>query len=319
MAGVLPKPFSPKILRELLRHPGPEGSVAPPAPPAPPATPATTVADPPPGPTVAELSEAIAAGRIDLAYQPQIECSTGRLAGIEALARWHHPTLGHLPPIRFIPLAEQHGLMDELTFAVVRKALQWFLGDFAASAVRLPALPSLSVNISPSALRDLQFVEQLSDYCRGSGIEPARLIFELTETSAMEDPVASLDILTRLRMKGFQLSIDDFGTGFSSMLQLVRLPFSEIKIDKSFVMTATASCESQAVVRSVIELGHSLELRVVAEGVEDNATLRLLHDLGCDVAQGFFVGRPVPGNELLAWLARDATARAAGADQHLLL
>jgi EAL domain-containing protein (putative c-di-GMP-specific phosphodiesterase class I) len=209
--------------------------------------------------------------------------------------------------------------MDELTFAVVRKALQWFLGDFAASAARLPALPSLSVNISPSALRDLQFVERLSDYCRGSGIEPARLIFELTETSAMEDPVASLDILTRLRMKGFQLSIDDFGTGFSSMLQLVRLPFSEIKIDKSFVMTAIASCESQAVVRSVIELGHSLELRVVTEGVEDDATLRLLHDLGCDVAQGFFVGRPVPGNELLAWLARDATARAAGTAQHLLL
>jgi EAL domain-containing protein (putative c-di-GMP-specific phosphodiesterase class I) len=315
IAGVLSKPFSPKALRELLRQPAPLpgadrrlAGVA-----------TTAVHHAQTEPSAAELAEGIAAGHIRLAYQPQVECSSGNLAGVEALARWHHPLRGVLAPNRFIPLAERHGLMDELTFAVVRQALDWFLANFAACTTGASAPPTLSVNISASVLRDAQFVERLSDFCRGSGIEPSRLIFELTETSAMEDPVASLDILTRLRMKGFQLSIDDFGTGFSSMLQLVRLPFSEIKIDKSFVITATRSSESLAVVRSIIELGHSLELRVVAEGVEDEATLRQLQELGCDVAQGFYLGRPAAGEELLAQLARDAAAGTHAAPQSMLL
>jgi EAL domain-containing protein (putative c-di-GMP-specific phosphodiesterase class I) len=315
IAGALSKPFSPKALRELLRQPAPWRDASPVVI----ASPAASALPPPADPTAPELAEAIAGGQIQLAYQPQIDCSSGRLAGVEALARWQHPVRGLLAPNYFIPLAEQHGLMDELTFVVVRQALEWFVANFPAGPATAGTDPSLSVNISASVLRDAQFIERLSDYCRGSAIEPARLIFELTESSAMEDPVASLDILTRLRMKGFQLSIDDFGTGFSSMLQLVRLPFSEIKIDKSFVMTATQSCESLAVVRSVIELGHSLELRVVAEGVEDEAALRLLQDLRCDVAQGYFIGRPVPAAQLLAWLAREPSSRPGAAAQSILL
>lgn len=315
IAGALSKPFSPRALRDLLRQPAPMGEDAPHA-----AGSGTArvrgVRD---ELTAADLTEAIAEGHVRLAYQPQVECSSGNLAGFEALARWHHPVRGLLAPDRFIALAEQHGLMDDLTFCVVRQALDWFVDNFADRATGASAPTTMSVNISASTLRDAQFVERLSDYCRGSSIEPSRLIFELTETSAMEDPVTSLDILTRLRMKGFQLSIDDFGTGFSSMLQLVRLPFSEVKIDKSFVMTAKRSSESLAVVRSVIELGRSLELRVVAEGVEDEDTLRLLQELGCDVAQGYYLGRPTAGDELLEQLARDSNSGIYSAPQSQLL
>lgn len=312
IAGVLAKPFSPRALRELLRQPRPDH------------VPGARAVRPArgDGPTAAELAEAIGSGQLQLAYQPQAHCASGRFSGVEALVRWDHPQLGELAPDRFIALAERHELIEALTFEVVRRALEWFMTHIPAVVPGIEPLespPSLSVNISAIALRDAAFIERLSDHCRESGLDPTRLIFELTETSAMENPVNSLDILTRLRMKGFQLSIDDFGTGFSSMLQLVRLPFSEIKIDKSFVMTATRSTESLAVVRSIIELGHSLELRVVAEGVEDEATLQLLRELGCDVAQGFHLGRPVRGAELLAWLARSGALRASPVSQSVLL
>ena len=298
IAGVHAKPFSPKDLRSLLNQPRP--SVAPPG-----RRPAEVSA--PQTPTAAELTAALAEGQIDLAYQPQVRCKSGRFCGVEALVRWDHPRLGELTADQFVSLAEQHGLIEKLTCTAVLRALDWFLASIPASlgaSSELEPAPSLSVNVSALALRDQNFVERLSDRCRATGLDPTRLIFELTETTAMEDPVQSLDILTRLRMKGFQLSIDDFGTGYSSMLQLVRLPFSEIKIDKSFVMTAIRSSESLAVVRSIIELGRSLELRVVAEGVENEATLELLGHLGCEVAQGFHIARPARGAEVLAWLRR---------------
>lgn len=305
IAGVLAKPFSPGALRALLRLPGPKGAATA-------AQPRTARED---GPSAAELSTALVSGQIHVAYQPQFRCSTGRFCGVEALARWEHPHFGELSPERFVRLAEQAGLIETLTTEVVTRSLDWFTASFPALAGTPEAedAPTLSVNISALALRDADFVDRLSERCRASGIDPTRLIFELTETSAMEDPVKSLDILTRLRMKGFQLSIDDFGTGYSSMLQLVRLPFSEVKIDRSFVITATRSAESLAVVRSIIELGRSLELRVVAEGVEDAATLELLRELGCEVAQGFLLGRPCRGGELLEWLAGSSSATTSAA------
>jgi EAL domain-containing protein (putative c-di-GMP-specific phosphodiesterase class I) len=311
IAGVLAKPFSPRALRELLGQPRPHPAAG------------GRVAHPlgDDGPTAAELAQALGSEQLQIAYQPQVHCASGHFSGVEALVRWDHPQLGELPPDRFIPLAERHELIEGLTFEVVRRALDWFMTNIPATVPcnePLESPTSLSVNISAIALRDAAFIERLSDHCHETGLDPTRLIFELTETSAMENPVSSLDLLTRLRMKGFQLSIDDFGTGFSSMLQLVRLPFSEIKIDKSFVMTATRSAESLAVVRSVIELGHSLELRVVAEGVEDEATLNLLRQLGCDVAQGYHLGRPVRGAELLAWLARVGALHASPASQGAL-
>ena len=151
------------------------------------------------------------------------------------------------------------------------------------------------------SLVDISQVDKLSKICSLYHIDPERIVLELTETSAMVDSVLSLDLMTRFRVKGFQLSIDDFGTGYSSMVQLVRLPFSEIKVDKSFVMNAQQSQESRNVIKSVIDLGHSLGLQVTAEGVEDGETLNYLNGLGCDLAQGYFIARPMPGDAALRW------------------
>jgi EAL domain-containing protein (putative c-di-GMP-specific phosphodiesterase class I) len=152
---------------------------------------------------------------------------------------------------------------------------------------------SIAVNISARSLVDSWLVDLASDICREVTVDPSRLIFELTESSAVMDSGTALDLLTRLRVKGFHLSIDDFGTGHSSMVQLVGLPFSEIKVDKSFVSASLRSPEDRAVTKSVVDLGHSLGLRVTAEGVEDGPTLELLNTMGCDLAQGYFIGRPM--------------------------
>jgi len=165
----------------------------------------------------------------------------------------------------------------------------------------------MSLNISAKSLVDLQLADNLSDVCQRFQIGTERIVLELTETSAMVDPILSLDLLTRLRVKGFQLSIDDFGTGFSSMIQLVRLPFSEIKVDKSFVMQAQQSSEARTVIKSIVELGHSLGLLATAEGVEDLDTLNYLNTLGCDLAQGYFIARPMWGDAARSWTEQNVS------------
>ncbi|MBX3725687.1 MAG: EAL domain-containing response regulator [Xanthomonadales bacterium] len=298
IAGILCKPFRPAQLRALLRDagecPAAGGSTEP--------CPEQAGADQ----SLAEdLADAIAERDLSVAYQPKIDCGSGKLAGFEALVRWQHPVLGTIGPARFVPMAERLGLVDGLTDCVLDIALDWYarLRDTLPASALEPGLqPQLSVNLSPRTLSDTGFVERVSARCERAGLVPAEVIFELTETAAMDDPVASLGLLTRLRMKGFQLSIDDFGTGFSSMLQLVRLPFSEVKVDRSFVSSATRSHESRAVVKSIIDLGHSLGLRVAAEGVEDEATMNLLVDAGCDLAQGYLVARPLSPECVLPWI-----------------
>jgi len=151
---------------------------------------------------------------------------------------------------------------------------------------------------------DIHMADNLLDLCCQYRVAPERVVLELTETSAMVDPTLSLDLMTRFRVKGFQLSIDDFGTGYSSMVQLVRLPFSEIKVDKSFVMHAQQSREARTVIRSIVDLGHSLGLQVTAEGVEDSKTLDYLNGLGCDLAQGYFISRPMAGDAARSWAER---------------
>lgn len=297
--GVLAKPFSPVTLRKLLLETPNDGSFK---------QPAAAV----PGPKedhigADEIAEAISNNELSLVYQPKIHCKNGQLHGFEALARWNSPRFGPVSPGRFIPLAEANGLMDELTGVVINQGLNWYAGELlqaARSAARRSEeeMPNLSINLSARTLGDASFVERVTSNCEQLGIPPQQLIFELTETSAMEDPVASLDLLTRLRMKGFQLSIDDFGTGYSSMLQLVRLPFSEIKVDCSFVMTAKSSEESRAVIRSIVELGHSLGLRATAEGVEDADALRYLTEIGCDLAQGYYISRPLSPSDAITWV-----------------
>ncbi|MEX2333937.1 MAG: EAL domain-containing protein, partial [Pseudohongiella sp.] len=257
-----------------------------------------------------DLLNALHNQEITLVYQPKINCRTGLLAGFEALARWNHPGLGPVGPDRFIPLAERYGLIDQLTDSVMVQSLRWLSHlprqldespEFDYLRRRLREI-TLSINISASSLNDVDLFERMDEYCQSMGIRPDRIIFELTESCAMEDPISSLDILTRLRMKGFHLSIDDFGTGYSSMLQLARLPFSEIKIDKSFVMTAAESKESRTVIKTIIDLGHGLGLYTSAEGIESEETLEYLRTIGCDLAQGYAIARPMTPASVLDWL-----------------
>ena len=248
--------------------------------------------------TEAQLRHGLEQQQLQLAYQPKIDCGSGALAGFEALVRWAPtPTLLILPD-QFVPLAESSGLIKLLTEQVCDQALRWFAQSFAASTL------TLSINVSAKNLADTYLAEWISDLCRQHGVDPAQVILELTESSAMDDPVKSLALLTRLRMQGFQLSIDDFGTGFSSLVQLVRLPFSELKVDKSFVMAALESHEARAVIKSIVDLGKSLGLRVTAEGVEEAATLDYITSVGCDFAQGYFISEPLPGHDALAWRSR---------------
>ena len=314
IAGVLSKPFSAKALRALLLDDPAQGKQPSASAPQPRGESPDQIEV-----SVADIKRAIEKKEFVLAYQPQIRCETGDVAGFEALVRWEHPTRGTIRPDRFIPCVEENGLIDALTDQVLEMAVRWFAPRFGQSDL------TISVNLSSRGTAGgtrggtarakgearngggLSLVDLIMRHCRKSGLRPASLILELTETSAMEDPVASLDLLTRLRMKDLQLSIDDFGTGYSSMLQLVRLPFCEIKVDKSFVISAIRSSESRAVVESIIGLGHNLGLRVVAEGVEDAATLRYLCDAGCDLAQGYFIAEPMYGTAAAAWIEHDST------------
>ncbi len=304
--GVLAKPFSPARLRALLNHETNSEGTAP-------AMAGAMSAEPIPQDKISreDLLQAIEQQQITLAYQPKINCRTSLLAGFEALARWNHPELGPVGPDRFIPLAEHYGLIDQLTESVMIQALRWLAHlprsldesvEYDYLRRRLREI-TLSINISASSLNNTDLFERMAEYCQSMGIHPERLIFELTESCAMEDPTSSLDILTRLRMKGFHLSIDDFGTGYSSMLQLARLPFSEIKIDKSFVMTAAASKESRTVIKTIIELGHGLGLYTSAEGIESDETLEYLRSIGCDLAQGYAIARPMAPEAVLKWLS----------------
>ncbi|MCH8529915.1 MAG: EAL domain-containing protein [Saccharospirillum sp.] len=301
--GSLAKPFSPAELRALLS----QGSAAK-------LTRAETPAfqgslSPQSSPSPQELRHGIDHDELRLLYQPKIHCQTGTLQGLEALVRWQHPRLGLLTPDRFIPMAESQGLIDDLTEWVVTHALAWMAnirtkgwpGANQSPPLTLPTNITLSINISARSLSNFQLFDRIASLCHANALKPERVIFELTETSAMEDPISSLDILTRLRVQGFQLSIDDFGTGFSSMLQLVRLPFSEMKIDKSFVMTANDSAESRAVIKSIVDLGHSLGIACTAEGIEDEDALNYLKELGCEHGQGFYISRPVDSEALQSW------------------
>ena len=246
--------------------------------------------------TMLDLENALFHHEFVLEYQPKIECKSRAIAGLEALARWQHPDKGMIMPDCFIPVAEETGLIDALTAQVFDQSLEWFCGAFPGSNLHL------SLNLSAKSLVDIHLADHLAGLCDRFQIARERIVLELTETSAMVDPTLSLDLMTRIRMKGFQLSIDDFGTGYSSMVQLVRLPFSEIKVDKSFVMLAKQTKESLTVIKSIVDLGHSLGLRVTAEGVDDLSTLTFLNTLGCDLAQGFSIAYPMSGEAVCGWV-----------------
>lgn len=248
--------------------------------------------------TTDELINAIERNELVVYYQPQIHLQTGKVIGVEALVRWQHPEHGLLFPDTFIPLAEKSKeAISSLTYTVLETALQ---DDVARRENGIEL--NLSINLSAKLLSDLNLPDRVEESLNTLGFDPNRLLLEVTESGAMEDPTLTMDILTRLRLKNIRLSLDDFGTGFSSLVQLYRMPFNEIKVDKSFVMKAMTDEEAAAIVRITIDLGHSLGLDVVAEGIEDQETYDWLKELGCDIGQGYFISRPIDVNQFSDWM-----------------
>ena len=247
-----------------------------------------------------ELFQAIEQNELLVYYQPQIHLESGKIMGVEALVRWQHPEHGLLFPDTFIPLAEKNKeLIALLTYAVLKVALQ---DDVLLRNQGIEL--NLSINLSANLLSDLNLPNKVEELINTYHFDSHRLLLEVTESGAMEDPSLTMDILTRLRIKNFRLSIDDFGTGFSSLVQLYRMPFTEIKVDKSFVMKAMTDKEAAEIVRITIDLGHSLGLDVVAEGIEDKETYNWLKELGCDLGQGFFISKPVDVVQFSEWITK---------------
>jgi EAL domain-containing protein (putative c-di-GMP-specific phosphodiesterase class I)/AmiR/NasT family two-component response regulator len=248
--------------------------------------------------TRADLERGLAAGEIIGHYQPKVALQTRTFVGVEALARWRHPTLGVLPPDSFIPLAESSGLIGTLTDQLLRRSIAQ-CALWRANGLHL----AVSVNFSSYDFTRLELPEEILALARSAGIEPPQLVLEVTESRVAKDPTALLDITARLRLKGFGLSIDDFGTGFSSLAQLKRLPFTELKIDRQFVAGAATDAVARSIVESNVELARKLRLTVAVEGVETREAWDLMAGLGCDLAQGYFIARPMAGEEIDGWAA----------------
>lgn len=245
-----------------------------------------------------ELERALRTGGLRLAYQPKVDAKDGALVRVEALMRWTHSEMGVIPPSRFVVLAEQHGLIDDLTQWALRTALrQWRVWRTAGLDT------SVAVNISALSLEQLDFPDLVERLCRALDVPTDRLVLELTE-GATQPLINLMDTLTRFRIKGVGLALDDFGTGYSGLIQLRKLPFNEIKIDRQFVTELPTSQDDQVIVRSVIELAHGLGLQVTAEGVETAEQLAALRDLGCDLIQGYLLAHPLEAGELVAWASR---------------
>lgn len=246
---------------------------------------------------VSDLRRAVGHEGLLLHYQPKWSLKTGEFAGVEALVRWQHPRLGLLQPDDFIPIAEREGIMRDLTIDVLDRALaqQRLWRD---SGHRIP----VAVNLSAASLLDSRLPDDVHALVTRHHANPADLELEITEDTLMQDPNRALAVIARISELGIGFSLDDFGTGYSCLAQLKRLPVKSLKIDRSFIMNMTNSAQDASIVRSAIQLGHSLNLSVVAEGIEGPAHLRQLEDFGCDVAQGFHLGQPVPPEDIPGWL-----------------
>jgi EAL domain-containing protein (putative c-di-GMP-specific phosphodiesterase class I)/CheY-like chemotaxis protein len=229
-------------------------------------------------------------------FQPKVEIATRQLRGCEALARWRHPRDGIIAPGAFIAVIEEAKCMDELTRLMLGQAATW-CRRWRDAGLTL----TVSVNLSMSSLSDNNMADRTADVVRAAGVEPRDVVLEITETLAMTEILRCLESLCRLRLRGFGLSIDDFGTGFSSLQQLTRVPYTELKIDQGFVNGAVASAERRTVLESSIDMAKKLGLSSVAEGVETQEDWQLLHALGCDLAQGYFIAKPLSGEEFTTW------------------
>jgi EAL domain-containing protein (putative c-di-GMP-specific phosphodiesterase class I)/FixJ family two-component response regulator len=248
------------------------------------------------------LRRAIAEGRVRAHYQPKVDMRTGLLRGVEVLARWTDADQGAVPPDRFIPAAEQHGLIHALTLSILDQALRQ-AAHWKSRGLGL----ALAVNLSPRLLDDAQLVERICAAAERHGVVPSQVVFELTEGSVVTSSGTALGALARLRMRGFGLSIDDYGTGFSSMQQLARLPFTELKIDRSFVHGASEHENLRVMLQSALDMARRLGLTTVAEGIETPEDWRLLQQFGCDIGQGWLIAAAMSARDLVPWLRAHRT------------
>jgi diguanylate cyclase (GGDEF)-like protein len=258
---------------------------------------------------VAELRHAIDDGQLVLHYQPKIDTADGTVTSVEALVRWQHPVRGLLPPGAFVPAAESTELIIGLTDWVVDRACAQ-AAAWKADGISLP----IAVNVSARCLRDHEFADRMLAALQRHDVTSDLLSIEITETAVISDPERAAATLRRLAERGMGVAIDDFGVGYTSLAQLDHLPISELKIDREFVASMARGADGDAVVRAVVSLGHGLGMTVVAEGVEDDATLTLLAEIGCDVAQGYAIARPAPAADFEEWLRSRRAPVAAGAD-----
>jgi EAL domain-containing protein (putative c-di-GMP-specific phosphodiesterase class I)/ActR/RegA family two-component response regulator len=263
--------------------------------------------------TPADLDGAIQRGELEVYYQPKatfVGSHRWLVEGVEALARWKHPQMGFISPARFIPMAEQHGLIRKLTEHVLERSMVQS-NEWQQNGLQL----SVAINLSPQMLNDLGFPDHIDQMATRLCANRHKIIFEVTESAAMSDPAATMEVLTRLRVKNFDLSIDDFGTGYSSLKQLYLMPFSELKIDISFVRDVIDHDDARTMVETMVLLAHKLRLKTCAEGVETQAILDYLESVGCDRAQGYFIGKPMPGAQIpeaiAQWNAKQAQSSAA--------
>ncbi|XZG70177.1 PAS domain S-box protein [Chitinibacteraceae bacterium HSL-7] len=297
LRGVLSKPAKSEALGQMLGYASVAARASPNAP---------TEVDGEPL-SESELREGFASGALELYYQPKVSTRDGRVVGAECLARWHHPVRGLVGPHLFVPAIEALGLTDELTYTVLRLAAQQLERWQTAGAML-----HLSVNVSMDNLHQLDLPERFSAILAEFGIAPESLTLEITETQIAHDYVLSLDILTRLRIKGFGLSIDDFGTGFSTMEHLMQTPFTELKIDRAFVRGVRENESAQTILEHSARLGARFSLNLVAEGVETQEDWDAVVAVGCHEVQGFFVARPMPADALLNWKSEWESAHSGG-------
>jgi len=288
LLGVVSKPLGTATLQGLLERLDREGAPA---------------QDPAPAPAVPavsaeELRAAIAAEQIDVHIQPKVDLATGQLAGAEALARWLKPDGSILMPDAFLGVAESAGLMDALTDLVLRQALG-ACGAWQAQGLRT----SIAINLAASSLEQLDLPERIAAEAQRHGVTPDQVILEITESGVTRDFARALDVVTRLRLRGFRLAVDDFGVGYSSLERLRHFPFTELKLGRAFVDGAARSPELRSIAESAIQLAHSLQLDTCAEGVETRADLDVMRALGCELVQGYFLCRPMPKALLPGWVA----------------
>jgi diguanylate cyclase (GGDEF)-like protein len=248
---------------------------------------------------LAELRQAIERNEFVLYYQPKVELATGTVGHVEALVRWIHPERGMIPPDQFIPYAEHTGYIRTITSWVLEEALRQ---RSAWESIQMPL--TVSVNISARDLMNPDLPKLIAELMGKYGATPDWMCLEITESAIMGDPKRALSILDELHGMGLALSVDDFGTGYSSLAYLKKLPVSELKIDQSFVFHMTDDKDDATIVRSTIDLGHNMGLVVVAEGIEDKATWDMLSSMGCDLAQGYYISKPMPADALPKWFAQ---------------